>query len=174
MSEMSKETQDGGPRRLEGFNIIRLETKDAPQLHFMLHAQTPAYTRFFTPFNFDLNTLIDILDRQRQDIFMGIYWQDELAGFFMLRGWDEGYETPAYGVLIAERYHDYGLARLSLKVAKSICKLRRAPRIMLKVHPENVAAQNLFEESRFVQTGVEPVSGFLIYHFNLNERSTNL
>jgi hypothetical protein len=32
---------------------------------------------------------------------MGIYWQAELR-FFMLRGWDEGFDVPAYGVLIDE------------------------------------------------------------------------
>lgn len=156
----------------DGFKIIPLETKDAPQLSAMLRAQSPAYVRFFTPFSFDQEVLADILARQRQDIFMGIYWQDELAGFFMLRGWDEGYEAPAYGVLIDERYSGYGLTRLSLKMVKSICKLRHSPRIMLKVRPENTVAKFLFEEARFIQTGVDAASGHLVYHFDLNERPT--
>ncbi|MBA2734059.1 MAG: GNAT family N-acetyltransferase [Acidobacteria bacterium] len=158
----------------DGFKILPLETKDAPQLSAMLCAQSPSYVRFFTPFSFDQDTLTNILARQRQDIFMGIYWQDDLAGFFMLRGWDEGYEAPSYGVMIDERYSGYGLTRLSLKMVKSICKLRQSPRIMLKVHPENTAARSLFEEARFSQTGVDAASGHLVYHFDLNERSTNL
>ena len=157
-----------------GFNILPLVTKDAPQLSAMLCAQSPAYVRFFTPFSFDQDALTDILARQRQDIFMGIYWQEDLVGFFMLRGWDEGYEAPSYGVMIDERYSGYGLTRLSLKMVKSICKLRHSPLIMLKVHPDNTVAKSLFEEARFIQTGVDAASGHLVYHFDLNERSTNL
>ena len=156
----------------DGFKILPLETQDAPQLSAMLRAQSPDYLRFFTPFSFDESVLSDILARRRQNIFMGVYWRDELVGFFMLRGWDEGYEAPSYGVLIDERYSGYGLARLSLKMVKSICKLRLSPRLMLKVHPENLAAKFLFEEARFVQTGVDAVNGYLVYHFDLNERAT--
>lgn len=156
----------------DGYKIIPLEAKDAPRLSAMLRSQSPDYVRFFTPFSFDESALVDILVHRRQDIFMGIYWQDELAGFFMLRGWDEGYEAPSYGVLIDERYSGYGLTRLSLKMVKSICKLRGAPRIMLKVHPENTVAKSLFEEARFVQSGVDAASGHLVYHFDLNERAT--
>lgn len=156
----------------DGFKILPLEMKHAPQLSEMLCAQSPAYVRFFTPFSFDESAIAGILACQRQDIFMGIYWQDDLAGFFMLRGWDEGYEAPSYGVLIDERYSGYGLTRLSLKMVKSICKLRHSPRIMLKVHPENTIARSLFEEARFIQTGVDAASGYLVYHFDLNERST--
>lgn len=158
----------------DGFKILSLETKDAPQLSVMLRAQSTAYVRFFTPFNFDLDTLAEILTHKNRDVFMGIFWQDRMVGFFMLRGWDEGYEAPTYGVLIDERYSGYGLTRLSLKMVKSICKLRRAPRIMLKVHPENEAARKLFEEARFRRTGVDAASGHLVYHFDLDEQSTKL
>ncbi len=158
----------------DGFKIRPLETDDAPQLTAMLRAQSPAYVRFFTPFTFDQDTIAAMLAGKDQDVFMGIYWQNALAGFFMLRGWDKGYEAPSYGILIDERYSGYGLTRLSLKMVKSICKLRRSPRIMLKVHPDNMAAKALFEEARFVQTGVDAASGNLIYHFDLDERSTKL
>jgi RimJ/RimL family protein N-acetyltransferase len=152
---------------VDGFKILPLEKEDAPQLSEMLRAQSPDYTRFFTPFSFDQDAMTDILVRKNLDVFMGIFWGDELAGFFMLRGWDEGYEAPSYGVLIAEKYRGYGLTRLSLKMAKSICKLRQSPRIMLKVHPDNMAARSLFEEAGFIQTGSDAANGCLVYHFDL-------
>jgi RimJ/RimL family protein N-acetyltransferase len=88
----------------------------------------------------------------------------------MLRGWDNGYEVPSYGVLIDEKYNGYGLTRLSLKLAKSICKLRHVPRIMLKVNAGNKIAKRLFEEAGFNQTGVDARTGNLIYHFDFNQR----
>ncbi len=146
--------------------IVRsLEVEDAPALSAMLRAQSHLYGRFFNPFEFDRETLASLLAKRSLDVFMGIYWQAELRGFFMLRGWDAGFDVPAYGVLIDERYSGYALAQLSLRMAKSICKLRGATRMLLKVHPDNEAARTLYEEAMFVQTGVDTQSSSLIYHF---------
>ncbi|HEY9405006.1 MAG TPA: GNAT family N-acetyltransferase [Pyrinomonadaceae bacterium] len=154
----------------DNLNIRPLDSEDAPHLSALLLAQTPAYVRFFTPFNFDLPTIANLLAGEGADVFMGMYWQDRLIGFFMLRGWDGGYEVPAFGVLIDEKYSGYGLTRLSLKLAKSICKLRHVPRMMLKVNAGNIIAKRLFEEAGFTQTGVEARTGNLIYHFDFRHR----
>jgi len=150
----------------EDLTIRPLNSEDASDLSALLLAQTPAYVRFFTPFNFDLPSIAALLAEEGADVFMGMYRQDRLIGFFMLRGWNSGYEIPAYGVLIDEKYSGYGLTRLSLKLAKSICKLRRVPRIMLKVNVDNTIAKRLFEEAGFTQTGVDAQTGNLIYHFD--------
>lgn len=150
----------------DNLTIRPLNSEDASDLSALLLAQTPAYVRFFTPFNFDLPSVAILLAEQGTDVFMGMYWQDRLIGFFMLRGWHSGYEIPAYGVLIDEKYSGYGLTRLSLKLAKSICKLRHVPRIMLKVNADNIIAKRLFEESGFTQTGVDAQTGNQIYHFD--------
>lgn len=149
--------------------VRSLRVEDAAALSAMLCAQSPSYARFFTPFSFDQETITRLLIARRKDVFMGIYWQSELYGFFMLRGWDEGFDVPAYGVLIAENHSGYALAQLSIRMAKSICKLRGASRIMLKVHTDNAAARTLYEEANFVQTGVDARSGNLIYHFDFNK-----
>lgn len=149
--------------------VRTLNLEDAPDLSTLLLAQTPAYVRFFTPFNFDPHSVANLLAEQGADVYMGMYWQDRLIGFFMLRGWNSGYEIPSYGVLIDEKYSGYGLTRLSLKLAKSICKLRRVPRIMLKVNADNLIAKRLFEEAGFTQTGVDAQTRNLIYHFDFNQ-----
>jgi len=154
----------------DNFTVRPLNVADASDLSTMLLAQSPAYVRFFTPFNFHHPSIESLLAEQGKDVFMGMYRGDRLIGFFMLRGWNRGYKTPAYGVLIDERYSDYGLTRLSLKLAKSICKLRHVPRIMLKVNPDNIIAKRLFEEAGFAQTGVDPQTGNLVYHFDINNR----
>src|SRR4028119_1389937 len=132
--------------------IRPLKAEDAADLSSLLSGQSPAYMRFFTPFNFDYPSIANLLAEQGTDVFMGMYWQERLIGFFMLRGWNSGYEIPSYGVLIDEKYSGYGLTRLSLKLAKSICKLRRVHRLMLKVNTHNLIAKRLFEEAGFNQT----------------------
>ncbi len=83
--------------------IVRsLEVEDTPALSAMLRAQSQTYTRFFNPFKFDPETIASLLAKRNRDVFTGIYWQAGLAGFFMLRGWDAGFDVPAYGVLIDE------------------------------------------------------------------------
>ncbi|HZH29378.1 MAG TPA: GNAT family N-acetyltransferase [Pyrinomonadaceae bacterium] len=150
----------------DDLTVRPLNSEDASDLSALLLAQTPAYVRFFTPFDFELPSVAALLAEQGADVFMGMYWRDRLIGFFMLRGWNSGYEIPAYGVLIDEQYSGYELTRLSLKLAKSICKLRHVPRIMLKVNAGNIIAKRLFEESGFTQTGVDAQTGNLIYYFD--------
>lgn len=151
----------------EYFSIRRLEIEDAPALASLLQSQRIEYARFFTPFDFGQESIARILARCKSDVFMGICWQDELAGFFMLRGWDDGYAVPAYGVFIDEKYSGYGLTILSLRAAKTIAKLCRASQMMLKVHPANVRAKRIFERGGFVFTKRDDESDNLIYHFTL-------
>ena len=152
------------------FTARPLEIDDALQLSSMLLTQSPDYARFFTPFDFDYSSILRLLTEQGKDIFMGMYRDDRLIGFFMLRGWNDGYQIPSYGVLVDEKYSGYGLTRLSLKLAKSICKLRHVPRLMLKVCPDNIIAKRIFEEAGFALTGVDAPTGNLIYHFDINHR----
>jgi RimJ/RimL family protein N-acetyltransferase len=150
--------------------IIRpIGIEDAPMLSSMLLTQTPAYSRFFYPFGFDRASISNILADQGQDIFMGMYWQGHMVGFFMLRGWNEGYEVPAFGIIIDEKYRGYGLEMLSLDAARAICRLRGARRMMLKMHPDNFSAKGVARKIGFIQTGVDPETGNVIYHMDIGD-----
>jgi RimJ/RimL family protein N-acetyltransferase len=165
-------TESIGKRSIRGnIRLSLLCSEHARELSTLLSRQRSEYIRFFHPFSFDLKTIEEILGRRREDVFTGIYRQDQLVGFFMLRGWDQGFEVPTFGILIDEGHSELGLARLSLRMAKRICRLRGSPRIMLKVSPENEAAKYLYEEEHFVQTGIDNKSGDLIYHFEPGEGS---
>lgn len=153
------------------FVIRPLEPADGPALSSLLSSQSPEYLRFFRPFGFDQDSISALLRGKVQDIYMGIFWEERQAGFFMLRGWDEGYEVPAYGVLIDEAHSGLGLATLSLRISKAICRLRRAPRIMLKVDDANVRARRVFELAGFVQTEVDPSGKVFIFHFDFDGSS---
>lgn len=150
--------------------IRPLAVEDAAALSSMLLSQSPEYARFFRPFDFDTDTIANVLASQRQDVLMGLYWQSQMVGFFMLRGWNEGYDVPAFGILIDENYRGCGLEMLSLETAKIICKLRGATRLMIKMHPDNISSKGVARKTGFVQSGVEAESGNLIYHFDIRPR----
>lgn len=151
------------------FIIRALTTDDAADLSAMLHAQSPDYIRFFYPFEFDLASVTTVLANQRQDVLMGVYWESRLVVFFMLRGWNEGYDVPSFGIIVDENYRGCGMELISLDAAKAICRLRGAERMMLKMHPDNITAKGVARKIGFVQTGIEP-GGNVIYHLELGKR----
>ena len=121
----------------------------------------------------DLPALIDrgYEDIAEEDIvrfqWYGLYHDKPKIGFFMLRGWDQGYSVPAYGVTIDQRFRNRGLGRLTLELSRSICKLRGAAQLMLKVHPQNAAAKQLYESFGFVRTSIDHKNDNLVYHLDL-------
>ena len=156
-----------GQIEMEHLEIRSLTTDDAPQVSAMLRSQQSEYARFFHPFGFDELTVSRVLSESRSDVYTGVFLRGQLVVFFMLRGWDEGFEIPAFGILVDEKHRGRGLEMLSLETAKVICKLRGAPRMMLKMHPENISAKGVARKIGFFHVGEEVGSGNLIYHCDL-------
>lgn len=151
-------------------SIRTLQVEDVAKLLALLLSQPKKYVRFFTPFSFDRATLEKILSKIDRDSYMGIFWSGQLVGFFMLRGWDKGYEIPTFGVLIDQKFRGFGLEMISLEAAKIICKLCGGRDIMTKVHPRNMSAKGVARKIGFTLTGAEPESGNLIYKLETKQR----
>ena len=147
--------------------IKRLTIKQAKELANLLQSSDKEYSKYFIPFTFDLDTISGILSKTKNDQIYGIYVENNLAGFYMLRGFDEGYSIPSYGVWISEKYANRGLSTFTLQHAISFCKLNSIKKIMLKVHPDNLAAKHIYEKYGFKQTGVDPKIHHLIYYKDL-------
>lgn len=150
----------------EYLSIRSLDSRDATALSLFLRSQPPSYVRFFYAFSFDEAAISQLLSECRRDLFAGIFWQQELVGFFMLRGWDAGYEVPSFGVLIGEKYRGGAFMKLSLDTAKIVCRLSGAARLMAKIHPENISSKGA-SKLGFKLSGVEEGTGNFIYHLDL-------
>ncbi|MDT7778562.1 MAG: hypothetical protein QOC99_1074 [Acidobacteriota bacterium] len=151
----------------EDYLTIRdLRPEDAAALSSLLKAQPPEYARFFYAFGFDESAIEKLLREREGDVYAGIYWRGEMVGFFMLRGWDAGFDVPSFGVLIDERHRGGAFMKLSLDAAKLICRLRGARRLLAKIHPENVSPRGA-RRLGFIQAGVEPETGNVVYHMEL-------
>lgn len=147
--------------------IKRLNINHAKELANLLQGSDKEYSKYFIPFTFDFETISEILSKAKNDQVYGIYVEQNLAGFYMLRGFDEGYSIPSYGVWISEEYSNLGLSTFTLQHAITFCKLNSIKKLMLKVHPENLAAKHIYEKYGFKQTGVDPKIHHLIYHKDL-------
>lgn len=108
------------------------------------------------------------MGKKIKDHYWGIYAANELAGIFMLRGFDEGFEIPSYGVLIAKEFSGRGLSRLSLQYSIAFCKLNNIKTIMLKVHPDNIIAKNIYENFGFEKVGTDKKNDNYIYNKKLD------
>jgi RimJ/RimL family protein N-acetyltransferase len=146
--------------------IRPLLVEDARQVSALLRAQPPEYTRFFYAFGFEEEEIATLLAVRRLDVYSGMFWQGHLVGFFMLRGWDSGYEVPSFGVLVDQQFRGGRFMRLSLEIAKLVCRLSGAPRLMAKIHPDNVSPRGA-RKLGFVQTGVEAETGNVVYRLDL-------
>ena len=148
------------------FEIRPLSINDAGTVSAMLQAQPPQYAKFFYAFDFREDQIAEILAKKQKDVYSGVFWRGELVGIFMLRGWDEGYDVPSFGVFVAEKYRGGAFMRISLDVAKLICRLSGARRLMATIHPDNISPRGAVRLG-FVNTGKSTEAGNIVYEMDL-------
>jgi ribosomal protein S18 acetylase RimI-like enzyme len=126
----------------------KLVLKDAESLYQLLIKSTEDYIRYFSPFTFEIDTISKLLLNAEKDQIYGVELNDGIStriiGFYMLRGLDEGYVDPMYGVFISQEFSSMGIAKLTLSHAEVFCKMNNFPRLLLKVYVENEKAKNLY------------------------------
>lgn len=145
-------------------NFRKLQPKDAAELSKLINNDSKDYSQYFVAFEFDSITIENILTKAKNDLYYGVYWGEELTGFYMLRGFDEGYTIPSYGVYISSRFRNKGLAALTLNHAISTCKLLGLKKLRLKVHKENTFALKQYIKFDFVETGFDEKINNIVMH----------
>ena len=85
----------------------------------------------------------------RDDLYFAAFIKGRLAGYGMLRGWDEGYVIPSFGVAVGVGYRGAGVGRTLLRYAISAARRRGARSVILKVHPSNASAWHIYESEGF-------------------------
>jgi len=148
----------------KSIEIIELNESHARQISDLLLSEDKDYSKYFIPFDFDYETIQNILKNKKYDKYYGLFVNKTICGFYMLRGFDEGYQIPSYGVWISKAYSNKGLSTLTLFHAISFCKVNNIPKLMRKVHPENTIAKSIYERFGFKQKGTDPVNNNVIYY----------
>ncbi|MBE0570830.1 MAG: GNAT family N-acetyltransferase [Ignavibacteriaceae bacterium] len=145
--------------------IKELKVEQAFILSERLTAESKEYLKHFIPFaEYSEGYIKKILSERKLDRYFGLFFNEDLIGFYMLRGFDKGFDIPSYGVWISSKYSNKGLSTLTLYHAFSFCRLNQIKTLMLKVHPDNSVARNLYEKLGFVRVGLDEKIGHLIYH----------
>jgi ribosomal protein S18 acetylase RimI-like enzyme len=122
---------------------------------FLEENNVPAVVRTFSPFPMTAETAREIVAPERRDHFYGAFLNDErIVGLSMLRGWDQGYTVPSFGIIVDHRFHGIGIGTRMLDYTIHQAIQLGSRRIRLSVFASNQVALRLylsrgfFEDSR--------------------------
>jgi GNAT superfamily N-acetyltransferase len=101
--------------------------------------------RWFHPHPFTAAQAERLATYQGQDLYYVATRGEDVTAYGLLRGWDEGYQVPSLGIAVHSAWRGRGLAYAFMLFLHAAARERGAPRIRLKVYPENRAARQLYE-----------------------------
>ena len=131
-------------------NISSITAKDASLLHQFLARQPLEYRQHFHPFEDEsIYALASILETNLKDRHRAVLFDGNYVAFYMLRGWQQGYARPSFGLLVDYQYAHHGLGKLCMQAALAECRLLGCTDIMLKVEPANHIALKLYLNAGF-------------------------
>ena len=81
-------------------NVPDLKHKEKLRSFFELLSSS-GDVRFFHPHEFTEEAVNRICQHKGQDYYCLMIRFDEIVGYGMLRGWDEGYEIPSLGIAVS-------------------------------------------------------------------------
>jgi ribosomal protein S18 acetylase RimI-like enzyme len=87
---------------------------------------------------------------QRRDRYFLARRCGTVVGYSMLRGWDEGYAVPSFGVGIHPSARGMGLGQLLFQHAIAVCCDAGAPALRLSVYKANARAVHIYQKCAMV------------------------
>ena len=140
---------------MDGSIVIRnVASGDADSLgaFFAAVVEDAATVAFFHPhpLTAEYATALCARDPALKDVYISAFEGATLVAYGMLRGWDEGFEVPAFGVCVHPERRGEGLAKRVLDYAIAEATAAGSPAIMLKVYASNRSARVLYERTGFV------------------------
>jgi len=125
---------------------------------------------FFRPHPFTREEARRIANHAGKDMYALLLNGSEPIAYGMLRGWDEGYATPALGIAVRRPLRRRGYGRQMMEHLHSEARRRGAQQVRLRVHPQNLAARSLYESLGYVHIGED--RGELVMVLSLDETSS--
>ncbi|MHC4618045.1 MAG: GNAT family N-acetyltransferase [Planctomycetota bacterium] len=129
--------------------------------------------RTFHPHPFDAYTAEHVCSYDKKNWYAGCFRRnthtDQMVGYVMLRGWDEGYAVPSLGICVLPDYQGCGIGGMLMSVAILVARFRGSPAIRLKVYPDNNRAIALYRRMGFeILDGME--HGQLVGYLRLQRK----
>ena len=125
---------------------------------FLEENDRPEIVRTFNPFPMTAETAERIATAPRRDRYYGAFDDRRLVGLSMLRGWDEGYEVPSFGIVVDHRAHDRGIGGRLTAFTVDAARALGAPSVRLTVYASNGRGVHLYSRLGFVERSRTAVS----------------
>jgi ribosomal-protein-alanine N-acetyltransferase len=110
----------------------------------------PAITDTFDPFPLDAEHALRIATAPGRDHYYGLFDEDgRIVGVSMLRGWDEGYEIPSFGMFVDHEHHGRGIGSRLLDETLRAAGTLAAPAVRLSVYRSNAVAERMYRSRGF-------------------------
>ncbi len=151
--------------------IRTVRPADAPDLE-TLFARLD--TDWFRPHDLGPDGARAVADHVGEDVYLIGFLGSTPVAYGMLRGWDEGYETPSLGIAIREGYRDRGLGRQVMSALHDVVRVRGGHRVRLRVAAGHARARHLYASMGYRQVGVERGELVLVLDFCLEGSRSDL
>jgi ribosomal-protein-alanine N-acetyltransferase len=139
-----------------------------PLLAFLKTLEATNDTEYFQPHPFTIDAIEKILKSARNDLYYILAEGEDVLGYGMLRGWDEGYEIPSLGIAIHPRVRSTGLGKFFMQFLNAAAQRKGATSVRLRVRPANTRAVKLYENLGYNFRSEE--DGYLVGFLQLNGR----
>ena len=93
-----------------------------------------------------------MLSERREDRFYGAFEPaGEMVALSMLRGWDEGYVVPSFGIAVDAGWHGRGVGTRMTAWTVEQARALGAPSVRLTVYADNPGARRIYERLGFAE-----------------------
>ena len=116
-------------------------------------AEDTRATAHFHPHPLDGPTAERIASYADRDLYLGYFAGGEILGYGLLRGWDDGYDVPSFGVAVRADARESGIGSALLGACIEAARQRGASTLMLKVHQDNARALEWYLTAGFEVVG---------------------
>ncbi len=142
--------------RVSRLMIEKLSAADAEPLGGFfetLHADAET-ARFFHPHALTREYARELCNRvaTSHDLYFVARWSGRIAGYSLMRGWDEGYDVPSVGVCVHPLLRNAGLGHVLMGHAVEQARAAGAPRVRLTVYKANERGVHVWAKFGYVFT----------------------
>ena len=134
--------------------IKKIIDRDCGKLSaFFEHNNICDIVKKFNPFPLNEKTAYFIANEEHKDKYYGAFFENDIIGFYMLRGMDDGYEIPSFGILVDFEYQKKDIGKKMMQHAIQESLENKYPAIRLSVYNTNEIAVRLYKKFGFVEQG---------------------
>jgi GNAT superfamily N-acetyltransferase len=131
---------------------------EAELARFLEENDRPEIVRTFNPFPMTAETARRIAAAPRRDRYYGAFDGDRLVALSMLRGWDEGWAVPSFGIVVDHRAHGRGLGGRLTAWTVDAARTLGAPSVRLTVFASNGPGIHVYQRVGFTERSRSPAT----------------